>query len=287
MKNKLRGTLQQEFQDNVLKSVEKVRFIDKVLEPYADAYKIVTRESYESVADAENVNRLLRYLNELDNFDWIPPAMAFFNRNQNDTDALLRFLRDLERLAYGMFIRRANINERINRYAKVLHAIEKSEELFEGTAPLQLSLDEKKEILGVLEGPVYSMPRVPRPLLLRLDSLLADSGATYEHKTVSVEHVLPQKPKKCSEWDNSFPDQEVRDQWTHKLANLVLLSRRKNSRAQNFDFERKKTNYFQRGGVTSFALTSQVLSETEWTPEVLRRRQKNLINALKKEWRLD
>ena len=124
VKNKMRGTLQQEFQDNVLKSVKGLIFIDDVLEPYAEAYEIITSASYESVADAENVNKLLRYLNQLDNFDWIPPAMAFFRRNPNDTCALIQFVRDLERLAYGMFIRRANINQRINRYADILRAIE-------------------------------------------------------------------------------------------------------------------------------------------------------------------
>ncbi|MCZ0937500.1 MAG: DUF262 domain-containing protein [Caldilineaceae bacterium] len=65
MKNKMRGTLQQEFQDNVLSRVQGREFIDDVLEPYADAYEILTDASYRSEADAEDVNRLLRYLNEL------------------------------------------------------------------------------------------------------------------------------------------------------------------------------------------------------------------------------
>ena len=286
-KEKARRALNQEFHDNVLNHVNGEKFVDDVLTPFANAYETVSRADYESANGAERVNLYLEHLRWLDNFDWIPPAMAFFNLYKNDTDSLVRFVRDLERLAYGMFIRRANINERINRYARVLHAIEKGKELFEGAAPLQLNPEEKAEILRALEGPVYTIPRVPRPLLLRLDSLLADTGATYEHKIITVEHVLPQHPKDKSEWINSFPDQEVRDQWTHKLANLVLLSRYKNSQAQNFDFDRKKEKYFQRGGVATFALTSQVLNEKEWTLEVLHRRQKRLIHSLRKEWRLD
>ena len=81
-----------------------------------------------------------------------------------------------------------------------------------------------------------------------------------------------------------FPDEDERLQWTDRLANLVLLSRNKNSRAQNYSFERKKREYFQRDGVTTFALTVQVVNETEWTRQVLERRQKNLIDLLKKEW---
>ncbi|MDE2786366.1 MAG: hypothetical protein OXL37_06845 [Chloroflexota bacterium] len=49
----------------------------------------------------------------------------------------------------------------------------------------------------------------------------------------------------------------------------------------------KAAEYFQRGGVAPFALTTQVINEKEWTPAVLERRQKELIDKLKAEWRLD
>ena len=286
MKSKLRGALQQEFQDSILDSVEKSRYVDDVLEPYADAYEVVTRMSYESVADAEAVNQFLRHLNQLDNFDWIPPAMVYFKRYSHDTDRLLRFLRDLDRLAYGMFIRRANINQRIRRYAEVLREIEQGEDIFEHQSSLQLLPEEEAEILSSLDGNIYSQIRVRRPLLLRLDSLLADEGVLHQHSVISIEHVLPQNPSRGSKWLKDFSNEDERIEWTNRLANLVLLSRRKNSRAQNYDFDRKKREYFQKGGVPTFALTLQVLNETKWTPEVLRRRQRKLLNVLKQGWRL-
>ena len=286
VKSKLYGTLQQEIQASVLKSVGKSKFVDQILIPYAEAYEIVTRECYESVADAEAVNQFLRYLNRLDNFDWIPPAIEYFKRYYNDTARLLPFLRDLERLAYGLFIRRANINQRIRRYADVLRRIEKGKDLFEPESPLQLSPDEKSEIRSALDGQIYSQIRVRRPLLLRLDSLLADEGVHHVPSVITIEHVLPQNPRSGSRWCKDFTEDE-RTEWTNKLANLVLLSHRKNSRAQNYDFNRKKNEYFQKGKVPTFALTLQVLNETEWTPEVLMRRQRKLRNSLKKEWRLE
>ena len=285
--NRPRGTLQQEFRDQVLKVVTRAEFIDKVLEPYADAYQTVTGASYQSTGDSDSVNKHLRYLNRIDNSDWIPSAMAFYRRHHQDPDLLLRFVRDLERLAYKLFTMRANVNQRTRRYRPVLHAIKQESDLFAPSSPLQLSPDEQEEFLGVLNGPVYSLPRVPRTLLLRLDSLLADESASYEHSTITIEHVLPRNPERNSQWLRDFPDEEERAEWTDKLANLVLLSRTKNSRALNHDFKRKKREYFQRGGVVTFALTSQVLAEEEWTPAVLQRRQSGLIDALKKEWRLD
>lgn len=283
MKNKMRGTLQQEFQANVLSKVKGECFIDEVLEPFADAYEAVVGSSFNGT-NADSVNRRLRYLNRLDNFDWIPPSLVMLKRNRTNSEVLSRFFQYLERLAYGMFILRKNINQRIARYADVLDLIEKDEDLYEANSPLQLTEDEKSEIMEVLEGPIYTQLRVRRPLLLRLDCLMADPEVHFYPSIVTVEHVLPQTPS--STWFKSF-SQKQRDLWTDRLANLVLLSRRKNSSAQNYSFYRKKIKYFQEGGVATFALTTQVVSETEWTPKVLERRQKNLIDALRKEWRLD
>ena len=288
VKAKLRRTLQADFREQVLSKTTGTEFIDQVLEPYSDAYETVRDASYKSIQDAEEVNRYLRFLGRLNYFDWIPPAMAFFHQKAADHEQLARFTKDLERLSYGLFIVRDNINQRITRYAEVLRAVERRDDLFRSRSPLQLRDYEKTNILQRLNGPIYwETPIVRRVLLERLDSLLADLGATYAHQTISVEHVLPQNPRSDSEWMAWFPIAEERQDWTHRLANLVLLSRRKNSQASNWDFERKKREYFQRKGVSTFALTTQVLAEAEWTPKVLERRQQQLIGALNREWRLD
>ena len=283
MKDKARGSLNDEFRDGVLTKLDSRNFVDDVLETYADAYKAVSMAEYDGPKSNE-INPLLKHLSRLDNSDWIAPAMAFFDLNKENGALLFKFSRDLERLAYGMFITRANVTERISRFARVLHAIERRDDLFCDDSSLQLSSKEMTDIIAKLDGEVYRMPRVPKPLLLRLDGLLADAGATYEPSIITVEHVLPQSPKQTSKWCNRFPTSEDRDYWTHRIANLVLLSRRKNSSAGNLEFEQKKRKYFQGKGVTPFALTSQVLNEEKWTPQVLERRQKDLIRVLKKEW---
>ena len=298
LKNKMRSALQDEFWAGVLQakkgeelsSAKAKSFIDKVLKPYSDVYEEIITSSFQRQGDSDNkkINGYLHYLNRLDNFDWIPPVLEFFIRNGNSPNALVQFIQDLERLAYGMFIRRANINERINRYADILRVIQNGEELFEDDSVLQLRAEEKTAILQALEGNVYSQLRVRRTLLLRLNSLLTEGGVEQEHPIVTIEHVLPQHPPKCSQWMEWFPDDYLRNLWTHRLANLVLLSRRKNSAANNRKFNDKKVTYFlTKDGVSPFALTTQVVAEGTWTPKVLERRQNDLIELLKKEWRLD
>ena len=290
VKDKQRQNLQDEFKKHVLKDISDTagrQFIDDILGSYADAYERVLGRS-KHATDDEKLRVFCQSLNRLDNADWIPPAIAFFHSNLDDLEQLTKFLKDLERLAYGLFILRANINERIYQYAKVLKAIEQGDAICREDGPLQLSPEEKAEIVSALNGPLYK-PASPviKPLLLRLDSLLSSAEASYNHRIISIEHVLPQNPPEDSQWRKWFPDSEEREQWTHRLANLVLLSHRKNSSASNWDFERKKEEYFKKRDVTTFALTTQVLGNKEWTPAILQARQNTLINRLKKEWRLN
>ena len=286
LKTKLRNTLQGDFQDHVLKGTNSAHFIDNTLEPYSTVFETVTQASYVSTHGAEKVNEYLRYLNRLDNFDWIPPAMAYFHRHSNDTDKLTIFTKDLERLAYGLFVKRAGVNERILRYAEVLGSIEQNQDLSVADSPLQLTNGEKKNIVKRLDGEIYTQTAVFRRVLLeRIDRLLDDNHNDFTKSHPTIEHVLPQNPSEDSEWANwSLAD---KDYWTHRLANLVLLSRNKNSSASNWNFKDKKEKYFQHDGATTFALTTPVINEPVWSTATLKRRQSALIGSLKKEWKLD
>jgi Protein of unknown function (DUF1524) len=132
------------------------------------------------------------------------------------------------------------------------------------------------------------MPPKPRNYaLLRLDTLLAGAGAAYDYKTITVEHVLPRNPTRGSEWARWWPDPQQRARWTHRLGNRALLARAKNERAGNEEFALKKTTYFTgKDGVSPFAITTQILQESEWTPKVVERRQKELLAQLRRLWRL-
>ncbi|PVX39803.1 uncharacterized protein DUF1524 [Pasteurella langaaensis DSM 22999] len=86
---------------------------------------------------------------------------------------------------------------------------------------------------------------------------------------LTIEHVLPQTLDKNSQWQKLWSD-DNHQLWLHRLANLVPLNKRRNSSASNWDFKDKKEKYFTGiENVSSYALTSQVLKEGEWTIEVV------------------
>jgi hypothetical protein len=285
-KVKLKDTILKEFREYVRPADQPRQFIDGILTPYADAFYMIRNTTYQSTRSAEKVNNLLGWLNKIDNSDWIPPAILFFSRNQNDPEAMLHFFTDLERLAAGLMILRANINKRIERYARLLIAIENNIDLYTSDSPLQLSDGEVKDIIISLDGNLYENWSC-KYVLARLDETLSDVQAIYAYTSISIEHVLPQNPAVGSLWLATFPNKEDREKYVHRLGNLVLLSRRKNSEAQNYDFAKKKQRYFTTGrGVSSFALTTQVILKEEWIPEVIEKRQIELMDILKNIWRL-
>ena len=61
---------------------------------------------------------------------------------------------------------------------------------------------------------------------------------------ISVEHILPQTPSKTGQWVKDFTDDQ-QDTWLHRLGNLMLLSRRKNTSLGNLDFADKRVRYFE------------------------------------------
>lgn len=287
-KAKTKETVLAEFRQYVMKQVtDPKKLLDEVLLPFAQAYSDIKDASYESASGAEEINRLLGWLGRIDNTDWLPPAILFMARNAHDPQALVLFLSDLERLAATLMIIRAGINERIERYGRVTMAIEKGDDLYQEGSPLQVSAEQSSKAVEALDGDVYNLiPPLRSYILLRLDSALSGGGATYEYDLITVEHVLPQNPEPGSRWEAWFPDSSQRNQVVHRLGNLALLTRRKNSSARNFEFEKKKTSYFTKGGVSPFAITTQVVGEEEWTAPIVQRRQTDLLEKLKGVWRL-
>lgn len=283
-KVKAKGTILDELLKDVKPQSYPTQFIDRTLLPLSDAFYDIKYEQYRATANAESVNGLFRFLNQINNFDWMPPALLFLSRYNNDPEALFYFFRELERLAACQMVMRRGINERIRRYGALLTHIEEGRDIYTLGSPLLLGDDEKQLVLSNLNEPIYG-ENYAKYVLLRIDSLLATGEARYIYPVLSIEHVLPQKPPLGSEWLKLFPNDQEREQLTNQLGNLVLLSQQKNKQAQNYDFQHKKTGYFD-AQAAPFALTAQVRQERQWTPAVIQRRQKYLLEILGKAWGL-
>lgn len=288
-RTKAKRTLLEEFKEHVTKSAANSEsLILEVIEPYAEAYLIAKNSKYTSEANASDINTLLMWLNRIDNSDWMPCAIRFLSDQQADSDYVLWFFQKLERLAAYMHVTAKNVNQRIARYAVVLEELLGTHSYENAIRSIELTDTEKDEMKEVLSSDIYHLTARRRNyLILRLDSFMSDGAATYNSKVLTIEHVLPQTVSSGSEWEQTWPDEEKRKEWVHKIANLVPLTHQRNSSARNFDFNKKKTAYFGgRKGISSYVLTTQVLNTPVWDLDVVKARQAMLLNILAVNWKL-
>ena len=289
-KKKQKYILVKEFQEHVTEYKAPVDLIDKVIKPYAEVWDFVRDANFEATEHAEKINEHLSWLNRGDFKDWVPPALVYFKRFRQQPLRLADFFQSLERLTYFLLVTKVGVNERIETFAALTKEIEP--EAFKGElvalTTLTLTAAQKREFLLALDGDIYrKLPRARLALVLRIEALVSDGSKKQVFDYLSLEHVLPQTPPADSDWIKSFPGEDERDSWTHRLANLVPLHIRKNPAASNYDFATKKNVYFKGKGTASpFVLTQEVRSETEWTPTFLAERQQRLVDVLKRHWSL-
>lgn len=290
-KKKLESSVLKSFRTHVLEREENkdpCSLIDKVIEPYAKALDNINNFTFASTSNASEINQLFRWLQRIGHSDWIASAILYLTKYRYEPEQLLKFFTDLERLAAGLTILKLNITKRIKRYSDIIKAIETNSDLYTDNSPLQLSKEEQQEICDRLNGDIYNNYKTRNArqyILLRLDDAICDGTPNYDsYKKITIEHVLPQNPKVNSQWLSGFSPEE-KEKYLHRLSNLILLSRSKNSSASNYDFQFKKEKYFN-SPVCTFALTVQVLKQQEWKPKIVEVRQKYLVEELKRIWRL-
>jgi hypothetical protein len=289
VKAKAKREMLYEFQEYVVDAVGNPEVLmDEVIEPFAECYGILVTSTYQSMSNPAAINKNLQWLNRINNSDWMPPAIKYASLYRDDSDSMLWFTRKLERLAAYLHVCGKYVNHRMSRYAELLGELESL------TSPrdlpsLELSDEEKQEFRKTLDGDIYLMASARRGyLILRVDSFLSDDAAIYDRSLLTLEHVLPQTVTENSKWQDTWPDADQRAEWVHRLANLAPLTQKRNSKASNFDFQKKKDAYFKgKNEITSFIMTTQINSQEDWTPKVVAERQEQLLGLLCECWELE
>ncbi len=125
-----------------------------------------------------------------------------------------------------------------------------------------------------------------RPVLALANYFMADEEKPHfivMDAETQVEHILPQNPKRGSQWNADF-GKEKREEWVNNIANLTLLKRKKNAKALNGDFDEKRKIY---GGkdpskaISCYDITKELYSNyRKWNEKSLQERYKSLYNTI-------
>ncbi len=279
---------------NLLKEFEETIYKNGLLETGIDTVNFVKkyRDNYAKVLWFENLNLPVPEINEFINLvvimreglpstDWIPPLLHYYDKF--DTDGLLQFLRKLECKMSGDWILQYSPTTRLGSMNSILKVIEKANSYDEVLNDKNAFSVDKVQLMQILSGNVYGSSYL-KFVLLKLEYLFKDnySAPFSTFSYVSIEHILPQNPAGNSEWVKLFTESE-REEWKHKIGNLVLISRRKNSQFGNTDFAKKKKRYFS-GYIDSFPNSLRVMQYNDWNLDKLKQRHFELLDTLMKSY---
>lgn len=240
-------------------------------------YNSFLRKSHFLYNDSYQLSNLLTVMkNGLSSEIWVAPFLAYCNKFHDSH--LLEFVERLESKAVVDWLLSLTPNQRRGNMYSILKLIDRTDNPQDVIIDRKAFSYDKLLVEERLNDPIYKAA-YGRYVLLKIEYLLKDQSQSFSAFTkISIEHVLPQKPRSDSQWKKDFNEEKARF-WTDKLANLVLLSRRKNSKLNNKDFTDKKSEYFK-SSINTFPNVNQVMQRNRWTPRTLSKRQKELISLL-------
>lgn len=256
VKEKARLNLLQEFEDRIYEPKEKDKATGQIkpvllkkgkatfelVENYLADYTQLLGGANYNICKSFAFDNLIKVMQTgLPSTDWIPPLLVYYNKFGDER--ILEFLKKLNTKFAGDWMSQKTPTDRIDAMNNVIKAVDASSRVDQVFAAANFSFD-SEAFDRVLRGQVYGR-RFALYLLLILDYKFQNHDQKMHFETLSVEHILPQNPEATSQWCNNFTETD-RSTWTDKLANLVLITRRKNTSQGRLDYDEKKAKYFQK-----------------------------------------
>lgn len=207
---------------------------------------------------------------------WIAPVLDYYRKYRRR--GFVAFLKALDRKLSADWITAATPTVRMENVNAILREIEASQD---STALLQSKTFtiNKSDFERVINGDIYGRS-FAKYLLLKLDLIYRGSSTPMIPQAIaSIEHILPRNPSADSQWVKDFSAAE-REEWTNKLGNLVLISRRKNTSQGNRDYVEKKEKYFEKN-IEMFPNSIRIYQNyPEWKQSDLKKNHSDVVTEL-------
>jgi len=294
VKEKARLSLLQEFEDKIYNPKEKDKISGQkkpvllykgkntflLIEKYLNHYKtLLGGQNYDEIGNFELDNLIKVMLTGLPATDWVPPLLRYFDKF--GYDRLLVFLKKLDNKFSSDLIAQYSPTDRIEAMNDVIKVIDSAKTMTDVFTAGCFEID-MASFLRNIEGPVYER-RFARYLLLKLDYYYQNHDQKMHFETLSVEHILPQNPSDSSQWVKDFTSEE-RDEWTHKLGNLVMITRRKNTSQGRLDYIEKVRKYFEKN-IDTCPNSLRVLKKyQQWTLMELKENHSIVLNKIREQY---
>ena len=250
-------------------------FFNYVFKAYEDYNKLINLNDND---DAEYCTLIRILINCMPSTDWIPVVLSYGRKY--GSNGLLAFALKVACKNIADAVCGKAPSHRSDNLNNIINLIDESTDYQNVlNASNYYSFDENVFMANV-QSEVYGR-RYTYALLMLLEYKYKDKSEWREFGTISIEHILPQKPNANSQWVRDF-NEEQRNYYTHRIGNLCLIGRRKNSSLGNLDYQEKLKRYFEKN-IGSFAHTQRIYKNypTEWTPATVEENQQRVINDIK------
>ena len=252
---------------------ETFRFIKEYFIQYQE---IFDKDHYEETKSYEIFNYLNLMQKGFGTDYWKASVLMYYKKFKYE--GFLEFLKKLDNKIACDWIIGLVPSMRINNINDILKCIESSENS-NGVLHSNVFDVNKDSFKTIISDSIYGR-KYARYLLMKVDVLSCSSDWKYNlPSTISIEHILPQNPNDDSLWKKDFTDVE-REEWTDRIGNLVLISRRKNSSQGNFDYADKHRKYFKNNIELFPAIVKLFEINKEWKLTNLLNRQNEIVNLL-------
>lgn len=207
---------------------------------------------------------------------WIAPVLDYYRKYRRR--GFVAFLKALDRKLSADWITAATPTVRMENVNAILREIEASQDSAALLQSKTFTIN-KSDFERVINGDIYGR-LFAKYLLLKLDLIYRGSSTPMIPQAIaSIEHILPRNPSADSQWVKDFPAAE-REEWTNKLGNLVLISRRKNTAQGNRDYVEKKEKYFEKN-IEMFPNSIRIYQNyPEWKLSDLKKNHSDVVTEL-------
>lgn len=207
---------------------------------------------------------------------WIAPVLDYYRKYRRR--GFVAFLKALDRKLSTDWITAATPTVRMENLNAILREIEASQDSAALLQSKTFTIN-KSDFERVINGDIYGRS-FAKYLLLKLDLIYRGSSTPMIPQAIaSIEHILPRNPSADSQWVKDFSAAE-REEWTNKLGNLVLISRRKNTSQGNRDYVEKKEKYFEKN-IEMFPNSIRIYQNyPEWKLSDLKKNHSDVVTEL-------
>lgn len=207
---------------------------------------------------------------------WIAPVLDYYRKYRRR--GFVAFLKALDRKLSADWITAATPTVRMENVNAILREIEASQDSAVLLQSKAFDIN-KNDFERVINGDIYGRS-FAKYLLLKLDLIYRGSSTPMIPQAIaSIEHILPRNPSADSQWVKDFSAAE-REEWTNKLGNLVLISRRKNTSQGNKDYVEKKEKYFEKN-IEMFPNSIRIYQNyPEWKLSDLKKNHSDVVTEL-------